>query len=134
MMMHPLIAVVTLLALLVYIATIGVVGASRGKHGVPAPAMSGHPVVERALRVQGNTLEGLIVFLPALWLFAAYVDVRWGAALGALWIVGRIAYMVGYLTSPGKRVAGFGIQAVATLSLVLGALIGAAGALMHAGV
>ncbi len=134
MFLHPLIAVITLAALLVYMATIAAVGRTRHKYGLLAPAMSGHPVVERALRVQGNTLEGLIVFLPALWLFSAYVDVRWAAGLGVLWIVGRIAYMAGYLASADKRAVGFGLQALATLALLLGGLAGAAKALMHAGI
>jgi glutathione S-transferase len=133
MIMHPLTAVVTLCALLVYMATIAAVGVTRGKHGVAAPAMHGHPVVERALRVQGNTLEGLIIFLPALWLFSAYVDMKWGAGLGVAWIIGRIIYMAGYLTDAGKRAPGFGIQALATVVLLLGGLGGAVTALMHAG-
>jgi len=131
-MMSPLIAIVTLSALIFYMVTLGAVGISRGKHGVHAPAMTGHPVVERAIRVQANTLEGLILFLPSLWAFAAYISEPGAAALGAVWIFGRIIYMAGYMRDPAKRGPGFGIQALATIALLLGGLGGAIWTLMHA--
>ena len=34
--------------------------------------MTGAPELERALRVQGNTVEQFVIFLPALWLAALY--------------------------------------------------------------
>ena len=86
--------------------------------------MSGHPHVERALRVQGNTLEWLVIFLPALWMFGMFFDPRIGAALGAVWVGGRIVYMTGYMKDPSKRAAGFAIQAVATVILLIGAAVG----------
>ena len=106
------------------------VATNRKRHGVPAPAMAGHPLVECALRVQGNTLEWLVIFLPALWMFSAFFDPRVGAVLGAVWILGRILYLRGYMASPDKRGPGFGIQALATLALLVGAAVGAVMALV----
>jgi hypothetical protein len=37
------------------------VGILRGRHNIRAPAASGHPLFERAYRVQLNTLEQLAV-------------------------------------------------------------------------
>ena len=53
-------------------------GRARVRCNVPAPATTGHPVFERYFRVQQNTLEQLIVFVPSMWLFGLYVS----AALG----------------------------------------------------
>lgn len=84
--------------------------------------MAGDPRLERAVRAHSNTLEWIPVFLPSLWLFAIYCSPAWAAVLGALWLVGRIAYFVGYLSAPLKRYPGFFIQAAATLILLFGAL------------
>jgi uncharacterized MAPEG superfamily protein len=69
-----------------------------------------------------NTLEGLVIFLPALWLFAAFGNEQIAAGLGAVWIIGRVLYAVTYVSDPAKRSAGFGISALAMLALLLGAL------------
>jgi len=50
------------------------VGRARGKYKVKAPATTGDPAFERAFRVQMNTLESAVAFLPVLWLFAAFVE------------------------------------------------------------
>ncbi len=84
--------------------------------------MTGDPLLERAIRAHSNTLEWLPIFLPALWLFAIYWSATWAAGLGVLWLVGRVAYFVGYLSAPLKRYPGFFIQTVAALALSLGAL------------
>jgi len=119
---HSLTAIVTLVALLVYVAMGVAVGRARAKSGVQAPAMTGDPGLERAIRVQANTLEWLPVFLVSLWLFAIYWNERVAAALGVVWIVGRILYAVGYLADPRRRGPGFLIQALAALVLLFGAL------------
>lgn len=119
---HYEVAVVTLLALLVYIWMGVSVGKARKESGISAPAMHGHPMLERYLRVQGNTLEWLVVFLPGLWLFALYWNDRVAAAVGLVWIVGRILYALGYWADASKRELGFMIQMAATAVLVLGAL------------
>jgi len=100
-------------------------GLARGRYEVPAPAMAGHPVFERTYRVQANTLEQLIVFLPALWLFAYYVSAPVASVLGLAFLVGRALYARGYVRDPARRGPGFLIGSVATAILLLGGLVGA---------
>jgi uncharacterized MAPEG superfamily protein len=120
-----LVAVVSLLALVEYMVIAGLVGSARGKYGVKAPATTGNEVFERYFRVQQNTLEQLVVFLPALWLFANYVSTSAGAIIGLAFIVGRVLYLRGYVADPEKRGTGFAISALANVLLVLGGLGGA---------
>ena len=119
---HTLVAIVTLLALLVYFWMGLQVGRARGKSGIAAPAMTGDPVLERTIRAHYNTLEWLPLFLVPLWLFAIYWDDRIAAAVGLVWIVGRVVYQVGYVADPKKREAGFMIQALAVAVLLFGSL------------
>jgi uncharacterized membrane protein YecN with MAPEG domain len=119
---HSLVAIVTLLALLTYFWMGLQVGRARTRCGVQAPAMTGDPVLERTIRAHYNTLEWLPLFLVSLWLFALYWNDLAAAGLGVVWIVGRIAYALGYVADPGKREAGFIIQALATAVLLFGAL------------
>ncbi len=116
------VAVVTLLCGLVIFGMALTVARTHSKTGILAPTMTGDPMLERAIRGHSNTLEWLPIFLPAMWLFAIYWSATWAAVLGGLWLVGRIAYFVGYLSAPLKRYPGFGIQAAATFALLLGAL------------
>ena len=117
-------ALVTLLACLFLFYTGINVARARASTGVKAPATTGHPDFERAYRIQMNTLEWMPIMLPALWLFALYVRDVGAAALGLVWIAGRILYFVGYSKAAGKRGMGFGIQALATAVLWIGALAG----------
>jgi glutathione S-transferase len=121
MMGHRWTALVTLLALLVYFWMSVQVGRARGKSGINAPAMTGDPLLERAVRVQSNTLEWLPIFLASLWLFAIYWDELVGAGLGIVWIIGRLVYSAGYMADPAKRSAGFLIQLLAAAALLFGA-------------
>lgn len=118
------------LALVEYIVMAALVGRARAKHGIHAPAMTGHPDFERANRVHVNTLENLIIFIPAVWIFAAYVDTRWAAALGALFVVARALYAAGYLRAAAKRSIGAGITGIVNMVLVVGGLIGLVRALV----
>jgi len=122
-------AIVTALALIQYIVLSIRVGQARGQYGVEAPATTGHPVFERQFRVHQNTLEQLIIFIPALWLFAYYVSNRLGALLGLAFIAGRALYASGYVADPKQRSTGFGVSMVSALLLLAGGLIGA---LVHA--
>jgi len=122
MMEHRLTAVVTILALLLYFAMSLQVGKARGKSGIQPPAMTGDPMLERAIRVHINTLEGLPLFLGGLWLFAIYWNDMVAAGLGLVWIIGRQLYSSGYMADPDKRSTGFLIQFLATAVLLLGAL------------
>jgi glutathione S-transferase len=115
---------VILLALVEYIVITWLVARARGKYGVKAPAMHGEPTFDRTFRVQQNTLEGLIVFLPALWLFGQYNDPLWAAGIGAVGIVGRAIYAAGYIQAAEKRGAGAGVCGIVNVVLVIGALIG----------
>jgi len=119
---HYEVAIVTLLALVVYFRMGLYVGAARKKSGIAAPTMTGDPVLERNIRAQANTLEWLPIFLPSLWLFAIYWNDLAAAALGVVWVAGRIIYRMGYVAEPDKRGLGFAIQAVATFILLFGAL------------
>ena len=120
--MYHLTALVTLLAIAFYMFTCINVSRARTKTGVKVPAMSGHPDFERAFRIQANTLEWMPVFLPALWLFAIYIGDAIAAGIGAVWIIGRIVYFIGYSQAAAKRGPGFAIQGVAAIALWAGAL------------
>jgi len=121
MMGHRWTALVTLLSLLVYFWMSLQVGRARGKCGIHPPAMTGDQLMERAIRVQSNTLEWLPIFLPSLWLFALYWNDMVAAGLGVVWIIGRFLYSTGYMTDPAKRSTGFLIQFLACGILLLGA-------------
>jgi glutathione S-transferase len=122
MYLYP--SLVTALTLIVYQVLTVNVGRARMKYKIMPPAMSGDENFERVVRVQQNTLEQLVFFLPALWLFSFYVSPLWGAVLGAVWLVGRIIFAWGYYQAAEKRVAGFAISTLSGITLVLGALIG----------
>jgi glutathione S-transferase len=122
--MSSWIMLVTILALvLLFIITINV-GRARAKSGIKAPQMVGDPEFERALRVQQNTLEQLVIFLPAMWIFGTVVNPIYAAILGAIWIIGRILYAWGYYQAAEKRGPGFGVSSLATIVLILGSLGG----------
>lgn len=123
--MSAWIVLVTVAALLLYFYMGLRVGAARAKHNVPAPAITGAPEFERTFRVQMNTLEWLPIFLPMLWIAAAYWDARIVAAVGVVWIVGRVMYMDGYIKAADQRSMGFSVQALAVLALMIGAVAGA---------
>src|SRR5580692_4876101 len=120
--MFHLTATVTCLAIGFYLYTSINVGKARAIFGVKAPAISGNPDFERVFRVQMNTLEWMPIFLPSLWLFAIYISDPIAAALGLVWIVGRILYLTGYSQAADKRGPGFGIQALACGILLVGVL------------
>ena len=120
--MYHYTAFVTLLAILFYFFTSTRVARARAQFKIKAPAISGDPDFERVFRVQMNPLEWLPIFLPSLWLFAVYVSDAGAALVGAVWIAGRIAYMIGYTQVAGKRSTGFRIQSLAAGVLLLGAL------------
>jgi glutathione S-transferase len=115
-------ALVTCLSILLYSFTGIRVAKARAKFGIKAPAITGNPDFERVFRVQMNTLEWMPIYLPALWLFAIYIGDGIAAAIGLVWIVGRILYMTGYSQAAEKRGTGFAIQGMAAGILLLGTL------------
>ena len=127
--MEP-VAVVIVLALVQYIAFGMLVAWARGKYGVKAPAVTGHETFDRYFRVHQNTLELLVAFVPAIWLFGMYVDPTWAALLGLVFVVARMLYLRGYVTDPAKREVGFTLSILSVLVLLVGALWGAGRRLM----
>ncbi|PAY08937.1 hypothetical protein CK489_10820 [Bradyrhizobium sp. UFLA03-84] len=129
--MYHYTAIVTCLAVAFYFFTSTQVARARVAYGVKLPAISGHPDFERIFRIQMNTLEWMPIFLPSLWLFANYVGDAAAAAIGAIWVVGRVVYFIGYREAVAKRSPGFAIQAVASVVLWVGAIGGAVWRLAH---
>ena len=119
------VTIVTLFTLLFYMYTALRVGMARGTYKIDAPAISGHPIFERHYRVQMNTLEQLIIFIPALWIFSSLVEGIWAALIGGVFIVGRIIYAQTYVADPKKRSLGFLLGFFANVALVIGSLIAA---------
>jgi uncharacterized membrane protein YecN with MAPEG domain len=122
MQTHAYVAIVSLLALLLYFWMGLQVAGARSKSGIKAPAMTGDPVLERTIRAHYNTLEWLPLFLVPLWLFSIYWSDLVAAALGVVWILGRIIYQRGYVAAPEQREAGFFIQGLAVAVLLFGSL------------
>jgi glutathione S-transferase len=121
----PYADIVTALALLQFVWFGLQVAQARGKFGVQAPAVTGNAVFERHFRVQQNTLELLIAFIPGLYLFSHYFNPLWGAALGVVYLIGRQVYSASYVKNPNSRSAGFGLSVLPTLILILAGLVGA---------
>ncbi|MBW3584273.1 MAG: MAPEG family protein [Cyanobacteria bacterium 0813] len=117
-------SLITVSALILYFIVTINVGRARFKYKVSPPQVTGNPDFERVLRVQQNTLEQMILFLPSLWLFSQFISPIWGAGIGAVWIIGRILFAWGYYQAAEKRAAGFGISTLATLALLGGSLTG----------
>lgn len=101
--------IVALLAVLQYLFFVILTGRARTRYGVKAPAVTGHPMFERALRVQINTLEQMVAFLPCLLIAGQYAAPALVAGIGAVYLVGRLLYWRGYMADPKKRLLGFGL-------------------------
>ena len=117
-----LVALIITLALLQYSVFAMLVGKARGTYEVKAPAISGHPVFERHYRVQMNTLEQLIIFIPAILIFAHFGDAMIAAVLGAVFLVGRSLFARAYVSDPAKRSLGFMLSFLPTMILLFGGL------------
>ncbi len=129
-MLQQLPALVTLLNVLLLVATVFAVGRARGKYGIKAPATTGHERFERAYRVQMNTLEQTVLFLPTLWLAATHGFAGWAGIAGLVWIAGRVWYVAAYLADPARRGGGFVTAMLAWLAVLVLATIGVARALL----
>jgi glutathione S-transferase len=117
-------ALITVLTLILYFVLTLNVGGARRKYGVKPPETTGNLDFERVLRVQQNTLEQLVFFLPLLWLFSFYLNPLWAAGLGASWLIGRILYAWGYYQAAEKRFPGFALSSLSSLALLAGSLFG----------
>jgi glutathione S-transferase len=120
----PFAAFITLLAIAVMFWTSLNVGRARMKYEVKAPATSGHEMFDRAYRVQMNTLESALMFLPALWVYAVYAGDTGAAAMGLAWVAGRIWYALAYSKDPAKRGGGFSLALLAIAGLWAGGMWG----------
>jgi glutathione S-transferase len=128
----PWVYLVLCLAVIFYIATGWTVGRMRHKHNILPPACVGHPEFERAFRVQQNTMEQLVPFMPMDYFFAQLVSPLGAAVLGVVWIGGRLLYMQGYMNDPAKRGPGMIMTMLTTAVLTLGVLVAAVIELVHA--
>lgn len=113
-------ALVTLLLLAQYLVFAMLVGRERLRHGIEAPACSGHPRFERAYRVHVNTLEQLLVVLPAMWIVALYFSYPVVAPLlGLVFFAGRILFRNAYMRDPAQRRTGMALGLLAQAGLLL---------------
>ncbi len=117
--------IVTALAIFQFIIFGFKTGRARETYGVKAPAITGNEIFERHFRVQQNTMEQLLVFLPGIFLFSRYWNPVWAAALGAVYLIGREIYAAAYVKSPASRSLGFALTALPAMVLIAGGLIGA---------
>ncbi|BAT61006.1 MAPEG family protein [Variibacter gotjawalensis] len=117
-------AIVSLIAIVLYSYIATRVASAHKKFGVKLPSMGGNPDFERVYRAHANMLEWMPTFLVPLWLMALYLSDIAAAAVGAVWIVGRVMYFVGYSEAVQKRIPGFLIQALACVALIIGAFAG----------
>jgi glutathione S-transferase len=121
----PFVDLVALLALLQFFVFSALVGQARGRYGVKAPAVAGHEMFERAYRVQMNTLELLMLFIPGLYIAARYWPPTAVATLGAVYLFGRLLYRRAYMAAPATRSAGFVVSIVPCVALLAAGAVGA---------
>jgi glutathione S-transferase len=117
--------IVTALALLQFLSFALQVGRARERHGIKAPATTGNDQFERHFRVQQNTLESMVMFLPSLYLFSRYFNPLWAAGLGVIYLVGRQVYAAAYVRDPAARSAGYALTMLPVIALIIGAVVGA---------
>lgn len=118
------VTLVVILALLEYMLFMMLTGKARARHKVAAPATSGNEIYERYFRVQQNTIEQLVIFIPSIYMFGAYVNDLAAAVIGGVFIIGRAVYARGYTSDPKKRGPGFAITMLSNVTLLLGSLAG----------
>jgi uncharacterized MAPEG superfamily protein len=126
------VGIVLIIALFEYFAFGLAVARARGRYDCPAPKTSGHEMFERYYRVQMNTLEQIVIFIPATLLFAWRFDPRWAAAIGVVWIVGRLIYFLTYVREPRSRGLGFAMTALPSLGMLAASLVSLAVEILRA--
>ena len=123
--------IVTALAVLQFLVFGFKVAKARGRYGIKAPAVTGNENFERYFRVQQNTLEQLIAFLPGLYLFSHYFNPLVAAVLGLIYLIGRELYAFTYVKDPAKREIGYVLTVLPMMVLLVGGLLGAVRQLFH---
>ncbi len=119
-------ALVTIGVVVLLFITAWNVGKARSRYGIAAPATSGNADFERVFRVQMNTLENAMMFLPALWVFAAFINEVWAAEIGVVWLAARFWYAIAYAKAASRRGPAFGLSMLAITVLTLGGAWGIA--------
>ena len=119
------VTIIAMLALIQYFYFGIVVGRARGQYDVPAPAVSGNEQFERVFRAQQNTLEQVVIFVPAIYAAAYFTLPLFAAVAGVLYLVGRFVYFQAYSRDPQSRGTGMILTVLGNALLVLGALGGA---------
>ena len=114
--------VVAMLAVLQYLVFGSLVSRARGTYGIKAPAVTGSEPFERLYRVQMNTLELLVAFIPALYVAARYWPAPYVAALGSVYLIGRLLYWRAYVAA-SHRTLGFALSLAPVVILALAALV-----------
>ena len=115
---------ITLLTVVLMFGLTFNVGRARVKYQVKAPAVTGHELFERAYRIQLNTIENVLMFLPALWLYAVFISDKGAGDSGAIWLIARVWYAIAYQVKPAKRGLGFIISILVIAGLWAGAAYG----------
>jgi len=115
---------VILLALLQFMFFTLRTGLARGKYAVNAPSTTGNETWERIYRVQQNTMEQLVVFIPGMLAFAHFVSPEWVLLPGVLYLAGRQVYSYQYISNPKSRGFGMGLTLLSNIALIVGALAG----------
>lgn len=122
--------IVTVAALTVYFLSILIVGYVRTKYKIDPPATTGPDGFNRGFRVHQNTMEQLVLFLPAMWLYGWYQSPDWAAIIGAVWVLARLAYIFCYLSAASRRLLPFIVSVAASVILLIGGIAGAVQSLL----
>src|SRR2546430_7829350 len=105
----PYVHIIVGLALVEFLWFGFAVAKARGRYKVAAPAVTGNEIFERYLRVQMNTLEQLVVFIPSILLFSQYMSPYIAAALRVFFLIWRLAYFFTSVKDPKSRELGCGL-------------------------
>jgi glutathione S-transferase len=97
----PAIAVVLTVLLLIFVTWL--VGRARRRFGIKAPATTGNENFERVFRMQMNTVESTVLFLPTLWLGSTYGSPLIAGIAGLVWVAARFWYALAYSEAANKR-------------------------------
>lgn len=113
---------IILVALLQYSYFLGKVGYFRAKLEVHAPKTTGNEKWERLFRVQQNTMEQLIIFIPATYFFSSIISDEWVLLPGIIFIIGRALYSASYISNPNGRGLGMIMSFIPSVLMILSTL------------
>jgi len=119
------VTIIVMLALVEYLYFGVAVGRARSRHNVQAPAVSGDENFERFHRAHQNTLEQLVVFVPAMYAAAYYAHELYAVALGVVFLIGRAHYFRRYIADPPARGTGMLVSMGVCVLLIAAAMVGA---------